>query len=69
VFELDGELLDVVPPPVDVVSGGGIPRDTRLDATATAQALEVELPDLRTMLERLRAQVESSQVESSWSVA
>ena len=30
------ELLDVAPPPDDVVDGGGIPRDTRLDATETA---------------------------------
>ena len=64
VFELDGDLLDVAAPPADVISGGGIPRDTRLDAAATARALGVELPDLHTMLGRLRAQV-----ESSWSVA
>jgi dTDP-4-dehydrorhamnose reductase len=59
VFELDGELLDVAPPPADVVSGGGIPRDTRLDATATAGVLGVELPDLATMLGRLRLQMEA----------
>ena len=58
VFELDGELLDVVPAPADVISGAGIPRDTRLDATATARALRVELPDLATMLARLRLQME-----------
>jgi dTDP-4-dehydrorhamnose reductase len=64
VFELDPELLDVIPPPDDVVVAGGIPRDTRLDATATARALGVELPDLGAMLGRLRAEV-----ESSWSLA
>ncbi|HTT26987.1 MAG TPA: hypothetical protein VMG37_01145, partial [Solirubrobacteraceae bacterium] len=64
VFELDGELLDVVPPPEGVVSDGGIPRDTRLDATETAARLGVELPGLDAMLRRLR-----SQVESSWSLA
>ena len=64
VFELDGELLDVVPPPQGVVSDGGIPRDTRLDATETAARLGVELPGLDAMLRRLR-----SQVESSWSPA
>jgi len=64
VFELDGELLDVVPPPQGVVSDGGIPRDTRLDATETAARLGVELPGLDAMLRRLR-----SQVESSWSLA
>jgi len=58
VFELGGELLDVAAPPADVISGGGIPRDTRLDATATARALGVELPDLTTMLGRLRLQME-----------
>ena len=60
VFELDGGLLDVAPPPADVIAGGGIPRDTRLDAAATARALGVDLPDLGTTLRRLRAQVESS---------
>ena len=43
VFELDSDLLDVAPPPADVISGGRIPRDTRLDATATARSLDVEL--------------------------
>jgi dTDP-4-dehydrorhamnose reductase len=63
VFELDGELLDVAPPPAGVISSGGIPRDTRLDATATAARLGVELPGLDAMLRRLR-----SEVESSWSL-
>jgi dTDP-4-dehydrorhamnose reductase len=62
VFELDGDLLDVVPPPSP--PGEPIPCDTRLDAGATARALEVELPDLNAMLGRLRAEV-----ESSWSLA
>ena len=57
VFELDPELLEVVAPPVGPEP---VPRDTRLDARATAQVLEVELPDLNAMLGRLRAQVESS---------
>jgi dTDP-4-dehydrorhamnose reductase len=64
VFELDSDLLDVIPPPDEVVRAGGVPRDTRLDAAATARALGVELPDLGTMLGRLR-----SEVESSWSLA
>jgi len=59
VFELDGELLDVAPPPADLIAGGGIPRDTRLDATATARALGVELPDLATTLGRLRQDMEA----------
>jgi dTDP-4-dehydrorhamnose reductase len=60
VFELDPDLLDVVPPPGTVVGSGRIPRDTRLDASATVRALGVTLPDLDTMLGRLRVQMESS---------
>ncbi len=59
-FELDRDLLDVVPPPDHVIAAGGVPRDTRLDAGATGRALETSLPDLDTMLRRLRAEVESS---------
>jgi dTDP-4-dehydrorhamnose reductase len=62
VFELDPELLEVVKPPP--AGSERIPRDTRLDARATARALGVELPDLDGMLRRLR-----TEVESSWSLA
>lgn len=58
-FELDGELLDVGPPPEEAIPPGGAPFDTRLDATRTARALDVELPGLDTMLGRLRAQMEA----------
>jgi hypothetical protein len=51
---------DVARPPDNVVAAGGVPRDTRLDAGATARALGAPLPDLGTMLGRLRAEVESS---------
>jgi dTDP-4-dehydrorhamnose reductase len=64
VFELDPDLLAVVPPPDHVIAAGSVPRDTRLDARATARALEATLPDLGTMLRRLRAEF-----ESSWSPA
>jgi len=57
-FDLDGELLDVGPPDPAALPPGGAPFDTRLDATRTAAALGVELPDLGTMLSRLRAQLE-----------
>jgi dTDP-4-dehydrorhamnose reductase len=60
VFELDPELLDVVAPPQGAVGAERVPRDTRLDAGFTARALGVELPNLDTMLVRLRAEVESS---------
>jgi dTDP-4-dehydrorhamnose reductase len=64
VFGLDGGLLDTAAFP-DVASGTDrIPRDTRLDARATARVLGVELPDLDGMLRRLRAEM-----ESSWSPA
>jgi dTDP-4-dehydrorhamnose reductase len=64
VFELDPELLDIVAPPVGAAGLERIPRDTRLDARATARALDVELPGLDAMLRRLRAEV-----ELSWSLA
>jgi dTDP-4-dehydrorhamnose reductase len=60
IFELDGDLLDVAPPPAAVVSGEAIPRDTRLDAAATAKALGLELPDLTTTLARLRCEIEDA---------
>jgi dTDP-4-dehydrorhamnose reductase len=60
VFELEPELLDVVVPPDGVAGSEPVPRDTRLDACATARALGVELPDLTAMLGRLKAQMESS---------
>jgi dTDP-4-dehydrorhamnose reductase len=63
-FGLDEELLDVGSPDAAVLPAGGIPFDTRLDATATASALGVDLPDLDTMLARLRAEL-----ESCWSAA
>jgi dTDP-4-dehydrorhamnose reductase len=63
-FDLDPDLLDVVPPPASALPSGGVPRDTRLDATATATALGVELPDLDSQLARLR-----SELETSWSTA
>jgi dTDP-4-dehydrorhamnose reductase len=64
VFGLDPELIDVIPPPDGALGADPVPRDTRLDARATATALGVELPRLDAMLSRLRAEV-----ESSWSLA
>lgn len=64
VFELDPELIDVVSAPEGAAGPEPVPRDTRLDARATARALGVELPGLDAMLNRLR-----SEVESSWSLA
>jgi dTDP-4-dehydrorhamnose reductase len=56
-FDLDAGLIDVAPPPADALPPGRVPADTRLDARATAAALGVELPDLDTMLARLRAEL------------
>ncbi len=65
VFELDPELLEVGPPPADVLPApGSVPRDTRLDAGATAAALGVELASLDLMLSQLRLEF-----ESVWSLA
>lgn len=58
-FELDPELLEVGAPPDEALAGGAIPRDTRLQATATAAALDTALPDLDAALVRLRAEMES----------
>jgi dTDP-4-dehydrorhamnose reductase len=59
-FGLDPELLRVGPPPAEALPAGRVPRDTRLDARATAAALDTDLPDLDTTLARLRAELESA---------
>jgi dTDP-4-dehydrorhamnose reductase len=56
-FGLDAGLIDVGPPDPAAVGAMRIPYDTSLDATATAEQLGVELPDLDTMLGRLRGQL------------
>ncbi len=56
-FGLDPDLLDVGAPPAEALPAR-VPRDTRLDATATAALLGVELPDLDTQLGRLRAELD-----------
>lgn len=58
-FDLDPELLAVGPAPAPA-SPDRVPLDTRLDATATAAALATELPDLDTMLARLRREMEAA---------
>jgi dTDP-4-dehydrorhamnose reductase len=59
-FDLDPDLLAVGPPDPSALPDGGVPFDTRLDAAYTAEALRVKLPDLETMLGRLRRELESS---------
>jgi dTDP-4-dehydrorhamnose reductase len=57
-FGLDPELVLTGPPPVPPAQP--VPYDTRLDATATAARLGVELPDLDTQLARLRHELEEA---------
>jgi dTDP-4-dehydrorhamnose reductase len=54
VFELDEALLRFGPPEPPAAR---VPYDTRLDATATAAALAVELPGVGEQLERLREEM------------
>jgi dTDP-4-dehydrorhamnose reductase len=61
-FELDGDLLRFGPPDEAALGSEPIPYDTRLDATVTAAALGVTLPDLRTQLRRLRAQLDTGRI-------
>jgi dTDP-4-dehydrorhamnose reductase len=62
-FDLDRELLAFGPPePGAVPDGVRIPHDTRLDARATAAALGVELPDLQTLLTRLRHELDTGEL-------
>jgi dTDP-4-dehydrorhamnose reductase len=61
-FALDGGLLAVGPPDPGALLPAPVPVDTSLDATATATALEARLPDLSTLLGRLRREVESREL-------
>ena len=68
-FGLDAELLGFGPPPAEAIGSEPIPYDTRLDASATAAALGVELPDLRTLLGRLRHQIDTGRIEREETIA
>jgi dTDP-4-dehydrorhamnose reductase len=59
-FELDGDLLDVAPPPPEALAGDAIPRDTRLDATATAERLGATLPGIDALLAGLRRELDGA---------
>ena len=62
-FGLDGDLLAFGPADAGAAGDEPIPYDTRLDASATAAALGVTLPDMRTQLARLRAQIDTGRIE------
>jgi dTDP-4-dehydrorhamnose reductase len=59
-FGLDGDLIETGPPPPESIGDEPAPRDTRLDARATAAALDVELPELDETLARLRSELEEA---------
>jgi dTDP-4-dehydrorhamnose reductase len=61
-FDLDPEMVDVGPPDPEAFGTMRVPYDTSLDATATAKRLAVELPDLDTMLARLRVELDTGVV-------
>jgi dTDP-4-dehydrorhamnose reductase len=61
-FGLDPAMIDVGPPDPAAVGSMRVPYDTSLDATATAQRLGVELPDLDAMLARLRVELETGEL-------
>ena len=54
-FDLDGDLLRFGPP--EQPPGAPVPYDTSLDATATAAALDAELPGVSEQLGRLREEL------------
>jgi dTDP-4-dehydrorhamnose reductase len=62
VFDLNGELLDQVPPDVGGLEGWRFPYDTSLSAERTADRLDYELPALRRLLEAFRTQMETGQL-------
>jgi dTDP-4-dehydrorhamnose reductase len=61
-FELDADLIDVGPPDPAALGTMRVPHDTSLDARATAKRLGVELPDLDTMLARLRVELDAGEL-------
>jgi dTDP-4-dehydrorhamnose reductase len=69
VFGLDEDLLRFGPPDPDAIGDEPIPHDTRLDATATAAALGVALPGLRTQLARLRHQIDTGRLAEEDTIA
>jgi dTDP-4-dehydrorhamnose reductase len=62
-FGLDGALLDFGPPDPSGMPGAPVPYDTSLEAGATAAALDVELPDVRSALARMRRELETGRIQ------
>jgi dTDP-4-dehydrorhamnose reductase len=59
-FGLDADLIETGPVPREAIGDEAVPCDTRLDAQATAAALDVELPGLDEALGRLRSELEEA---------
>jgi dTDP-4-dehydrorhamnose reductase len=59
-FGFDPDAIETGPPDPQVVGTQPIPEDTRLDGSATARRLGIELPDLATTLARLREEIEAA---------
>nr|WP_281381502.1 sugar nucleotide-binding protein [Conexibacter arvalis] len=68
-FALDRELLDFGAPDWDALPDAPIPYDTSLDATETAAALGVALPDARTIVQRLRHELERHELSPQTATA
>jgi dTDP-4-dehydrorhamnose reductase len=61
-FELDPALVDFGSPDPNALPPAPVPYDTSLDATATAAALGVDLPDLDPALHRMRAELDTGEL-------
>jgi dTDP-4-dehydrorhamnose reductase len=62
-FRLDADLLRFGAPDGAAPDDEPVPYDTRLDAAATAAALGATLPDLGTLLGRLRTQMDTGRID------
>jgi dTDP-4-dehydrorhamnose reductase len=62
VFDLDAGLLRAGPPDPDALPPARVPRDTSLDARATAADIGYELPSIRELLTEFRWQRETGEV-------
>jgi dTDP-4-dehydrorhamnose reductase len=61
-FDLDGDLLELGVPYPDDPPPAPVPFDTGLDARATAARLGAQLPSVRELLGRMRAEVDAIEV-------
>jgi dTDP-4-dehydrorhamnose reductase len=62
VFELDDTLITTGPGDFSGTGPAPIPIDTSIDATATAEALDYELPDLGRLLATFRYEVNNNEL-------